>query len=99
MKWATKLAMAREAKGKRTEQKKKRNRLAKKVQIFAYAHARKTKELLNYFQLAENHVLSVGNILFSPSHGRKTVQRGGFSPKFVFSQKIGWQQRVNMSPY
>lgn len=86
MKWATKLAMTRKAKGKRREQKK-RNRLAKKVQIFAYAHAQKTKELLNYFQVAENHVLSVGNIFFSHSHGRKTVQRGGFSPKCVFSQK------------
>ena len=44
--------------------KGKKNR-ARKIQILADAHARKTKKLLNYIQLAENYVLfSVEKLFF-----------------------------------
>ena len=44
--------------------------------------------MLNYIQLAENYVLSVGIFFFSHSlTGRKMVQKGGFGPKCSFFPK------------
>ena len=54
MKWPTKLAIKRKAKGKRRERDKieidSQKKVQSKVQILAYAHMRKTKKLLNYVQ-------------------------------------------------
>ena len=72
--WATKLAKNRKARGKRREREKKieidsqKKETNKQVQILAYAHAQKTQKVLCFIQLAENYVLSVGNIFFSHSH-------------------------------
>ena len=62
MKWATKLAIKRKAKGKRREREKTRNKFEKKVQILTYAQ--KNGKAGNYIQ-AENYVLSLGNFFFS----------------------------------
>ena len=54
IKWATKLAIKRKAKGKRRERGKKHpNRFAKEKRNLAYAHARKTKKPINYIQLVQ----------------------------------------------
>ena len=62
MKWATKLAIKRKAKGKRREREKTRNKFEKKVQILTYAQI--NGKAGNYVQ-AENYVLSLGNFFFS----------------------------------
>ena len=81
MKWATKLAIKRKAKGKRREQVKNRNKFGKKkVQILAYAQ--KNGKAGNYIQ-AENYVVSLGNffLVIPILTGRRKVQKGEFGPK------------------
>ena len=56
MKWATKLAIKRKAKGKRRERVKNRNKFGKKKVL---AYAQKNGKAGNYIQ-AENYVVSLG---------------------------------------
>ena len=64
----------------------------KQVQILAYAHARKTQKMLCFIQLAENYVLSVGNIFFSHSHAswpkNGSKRRIWSNMRFFFREKL-----------
>ena len=64
------MAIKRKAKGERKEREIK-------IEIDS------TERLLDYIQLAENYVLSVGNLFLAIPilTSRKTVQKGGFGPK------------------
>ena len=66
--------------------KGKKKRAIKKIEIdsqkkktnskfLVCVHARKTKRLLNYFQLAESLVLNVGNVFFSHFQARKRLKK------------------------
>ena len=92
IKWATKLT----AKGKRTGREKKSKQIRKKNQrnkkrshFGLYTPARKTKKLLNYIQLAENYVHSVGNLFFSHFHANRPFKKANFVKNVFLSPKIG----------
>ena len=55
-------------KGEKRVRKKIKTDLPKKVQILAYGHAWKIKELLNYNQLGRKYVLIVAKLFFSHPH-------------------------------
>jgi len=78
-------------KRKRHREKEESERKFKIVQILAYVHTRKTKELFNCIQLAEIEVLSVGIIFLAISMliARKTVPKADLVKIRFFPQKIG----------
>ena len=53
---------------KREQERKIEIDLQKRVQIFAFAHAQKTKKLFNYVRLVEKHAFLLAKLFFSPSH-------------------------------
>lgn len=80
-------------KGKKKRARKKESNLIPQTKRpnLAYAHARKTKKLYNYIQLAENFVLSVGNLFLSHSRAswlKNGSKRGIWSKMRFYSQKF-----------
>ena len=53
---------------KREQERKIEIDLQKRVQIFAFAHAWKTKKLFNYVRLVEKHAFLLAKLFFSPSY-------------------------------
>ena len=86
-------------KGKKKRARKK-NRIwfpKPNVQIWLMRMREKQKKLYNYIQLAENFVLSVGNLFLSHSRAswlKNGSKRGIWSKMRFYSPKFCWLQRV-----
>ena len=83
MKWATKLAIKRKAKGKRREREKTRNKFEKKFKFWLVR--RKTEKLvITSKQKIMSLVLEISFLVIPILTGRRTVQTGEFGLKCRF---------------